>query len=162
MKAWSKLGFGAYKCSGTPQQRAALQAALAAGINVIDTSADFKDGASEAMIGEELQAIDQPVTLVTKFGYAKEPEEGSPKLRGHVRPRDSHRVMPGILYSLHPEFMEQQLIASTKRLRRRPDVYMVHNPETYVSCLIEQAQQKLGKEVDLRAAPDAMMLQDAR
>ena len=51
----SALGFGAYRVDGrTPEHREALRMALGGGCNLIDTSTNYTDGASESLIGEVL------------------------------------------------------------------------------------------------------------
>ncbi|KAG5185838.1 hypothetical protein JKP88DRAFT_268208 [Tribonema minus] len=158
---WSKLGFGAAKCAGSPEQRAALQAALAGGINVVDTGVSFKDGSSERMVGEELRRaphdLARSVTVVSKVGYWKEPAEGTTK-----QPPGALRLLPGVMYSLHPDFMARELRSSANRLGRVPSLYMVHNPESYVSCVVAREQEKLGKQMGEDGVPDAALLSDAR
>ena len=70
----SRIGFGCYRVDDqTPEHRAALDQALAAGCTLIDTSTNYTDGASERLVGEtlgDLQRRDSErratVTVVSK------------------------------------------------------------------------------------------------
>ena len=67
----SPFGFGTYRVrQGDPVHRAALKAALAGGIDLIDTSVTYTDGSSEQLIGEVTQGRDD-LTVVTKIGYVQ-------------------------------------------------------------------------------------------
>src|SRR5258708_6737832 len=73
----SPVGFGGYRISPLVQDhREALKLALTSGCNLIDTSTNYGDGASEKLIGEVLRELttehglkrDQ-VVVVSKVGY---------------------------------------------------------------------------------------------
>ena len=64
----SALGFGAYRVS-EPEHLEALRSAVSSGVNLIDTSANYCDGASERVIGRlltERQQTRDELVLVTK------------------------------------------------------------------------------------------------
>src|SRR5262245_55283769 len=47
-----RLGFGGYRVDDeTPVHRSALDGALAAGVNLVDTSTNYSDGGSERLVG---------------------------------------------------------------------------------------------------------------
>ena len=72
----SRAGFGSYRVSsGVEGHAMALRRALTCGINLIDTSANYADGASEELIGETLAGLfrdgsvtREQVVLVSKGG----------------------------------------------------------------------------------------------
>src|SRR5919199_6394973 len=73
----SIVGFGGYRTGRTdPAHQEALRAALAAGVNLIDTSSNYVFGDSERLMGEVLAEGGVPrdeVVVVTKIGYAQGP-----------------------------------------------------------------------------------------
>src|SRR4051794_751667 len=73
----SSLGFGGYRIGRSdPGHRAALRAALAGGVNLIDTSSNYMLGDSERLIGEVLAEGAIPrdaLVVVTKIGYLQGP-----------------------------------------------------------------------------------------
>src|SRR5829696_4706813 len=57
----SLVGFGGYRTGRkSPDHRAALTAALAAGVNLIDTSSNYMLGDSERLVGQALAASGIP------------------------------------------------------------------------------------------------------
>ena len=50
------LGFGTYRVDETDEHAHALRAALTAGIHLIDTSANYGNGAAEEVIGRVVEA----------------------------------------------------------------------------------------------------------
>src|SRR5436190_18602909 len=73
----SIVGFGGYRTGrADPDHRAALRAALAAGVNLIDTSSNYMLGDSERLIGEVLaegSVARDEVVVVSKVGYVQGP-----------------------------------------------------------------------------------------
>ncbi|PYT14656.1 MAG: hypothetical protein DMF51_08120 [Acidobacteria bacterium] len=75
----SRLGFGSYRVDDeTPEHHQALEAALAAGCNLIDTSTNYTDGGSERLIGDVLHKTHagggptrDAVAVVSKIGYVQ-------------------------------------------------------------------------------------------
>src|SRR6266542_3910189 len=67
----SLVGFGGYRVGRkSPDHRAALAAALAAGVNLIDTSSNYMLGDSERLIGEVLASSGVPrdeIVVVSKI-----------------------------------------------------------------------------------------------
>ena len=126
------FGFGSYRVlDGNPEHESALIEYLDRGGNLIDTSANYGDGASEELVGrvvEEFQPDD--LVLVTKGGY----------IQGRNLELAERRKFPevveygvGIQHSIHPEFLETQVTLSLERLRaERVDVYLLHNPEYFL------------------------------
>ena len=92
------------------QTRAVLEAALDAGVTLVDTADIYSQGTSEEYIGEVLQGRRDRVVLATKFG---KPMHDGPKI-----PRGS------------PEYVRWAVEGSLRRLRMDViDVYQMHEPD---------------------------------
>ncbi len=82
-----------------------IHRALELGVNYIDTAPGYLD--SEAVIGEALRGVNQPVIVSTKFGYEPKPFEPQNK-----------------------DFLWRSLEASLERLGRdQLDILMIHEPD---------------------------------
>ena len=126
------LGFGCYRTmDGNAGHEAALRAYLARGGNLIDTSANYGDGASEVLVGKVLRGIPPGrVIVVTKGGYIQ--GQNMALAQGRSFP-EVVEYGPGIWHSIHPEFLETQVERSLERMQRDSvDVYLLHNPEYYL------------------------------
>lgn len=151
----SRIGFGGYRVGPSePDQRQALEAALLAGVNLIDTSANYADGGSEMLVGQTLAELGQrgrprreQVVIVSKGGYLQ-----GFNLALSQRRRQQGRPFPELLdlgpnleHCIHPEFLADQIGRGLERLGvARIDVYLLHNPEYYLGW----ATQKQGLELD--------------
>jgi aryl-alcohol dehydrogenase-like predicted oxidoreductase len=148
--AASSLGIGTYlgECDDGDDTNygTAIRAALERGINVIDSSINYRCQRSERVVGETLRAAiadglvkRDEVIICTKGGYV--PLDGAPP-----RSRDDYLeylqrtfVDPGIVapedivgggHALSPSFIAHQIKASQANLGVRTlDVYYLHNPE---------------------------------
>lgn len=149
----SLVGFGGYRTGRkSPDHRAALTAALAAGVNLIDTSSNYMLGDSERLIGEVLADAAVPrdeVVVVSKIGYVQGPNLDLARQReAEGRPfPDMVRYMDGCWHCVSPEFLEDQLSRALDRLGLETiDVLLLHNPEYF---LLDAAHQ--GPDADLGA-----------
>ncbi|MBU2549339.1 MAG: aldo/keto reductase [Proteobacteria bacterium] len=145
----SRIGFGGYRVGLTePAHRQALEKTLLSGVNLVDTSSNYKQGASEVMIGRVLGDLigraglrREAVLVVTKGGY----------LQGHdyalsLERRDRGRPYPdlvpldqGYQHCIHPEFLADQIHRSREDLGLEVlDAYLLHNPEHYLSWAQKQ------------------------
>jgi len=140
----SQAGFGGYRIHySVEEHRNALLKALLSGINVIDTSSNYGDGASEQLIGEVLQEIIQQGTwprqafiIISKAGYLQgQNYRRSQQLKREGKPwPDLVEYGHGLEHCIHPEFITDQIDQSLKRLQLSTiDVYLLHNPEYYLS-----------------------------
>ncbi len=119
----SAMGFGTWPMSGDrygpiedEQAIRAIQQAIDAGVNCVDTAPGYGTGHSETVTGRALKGRRDNVLLVTKCGIRWNPET-------KVADRDSSRV--NIL---------REVDASLKRLDTdRIDVYLIHWPDIKVS-----------------------------
>jgi uncharacterized protein YyaL (SSP411 family)/aryl-alcohol dehydrogenase-like predicted oxidoreductase len=145
----SLLGFGGYRTDDeTPEHREAMAQAVLSGVNLIDTSSNYMDGASERLVGGVLRGLvddgkvqRDEVIVVSKIGYvqganyrlAREREA-----RGAPFP-EVVKMHEGLWHSIHPVFLDDQLRRSLDRLELDVlDVCLLHNPEYF---LIDAAKQ---------------------
>ena len=141
------LGFGCYRvAAGNPEHEESMRAYLARGGNLIDTSANYGDGASEELVGHVLREVDRGrVVVVTKGGY----------IQGRNMALAERRQFPevvqygqGIWHSIHPEFLKTQIELSLERLRiDETDVYLLHNPEYFLED-IRRRRELGGKDIE--------------
>jgi len=140
----SRLGFGGYRVDDeSPGHRAALEHALASGVNLIDTSTNYTDGGSERLVGRVLQertgsgALRRDgLVVVSKIGYVQGQNLRLAREReasGRPFP-EMVKYMDGCWHCLHPEFLQDQLARSLGRLGIATlDVCLLHNPEYFFS-----------------------------
>ena len=140
----STCGFGGYRVDDSVEEHHfALEYALNNGINLIDTSSNYAIGGSEKLVGNVLQkliseeriVLDE-IILVTKAGYlqgdnlisAKEKESsGSPF-------PDVVKCSPDLWHCIHPDFLKNQLTNSLTKLQlKKVDIYLLHNPEYFLT-----------------------------
>jgi hypothetical protein len=140
----SRIGFGSYRVDdATPGHREALEAALAAGCNLIDTSTNYADGGSERLIGGVLAdrrasgaAARAGLVVVSKIGYVQGAnlEAAMERERGGRPFPEMVRYMDGCWHCIHPEFLRDQIERSLDRLRLATlDVCLLHNPEYFLA-----------------------------
>ena len=140
----AQLGFGCYRVRDeSPVHQEALQHALGSGVQVIDTSTNYGNGASERLVGIILGSEQAPkdVTLVTKIGYAQGDALQmitNREAAGEPYP-DVVEVSQGLSHCIHPDFLDDMLFQSLQRLLRdRVDVLLLHNPEYYLQVAHQQ------------------------
>jgi aryl-alcohol dehydrogenase-like predicted oxidoreductase len=133
------VGFGAYRVHVESQlHRQAVEEAVRAGVNLVDTSANYGDGGSEILIGQVLRDLFEgrvanrdDVVVVTKAGYL----QGTALELAHERQppyEDVVRYQDSCWHCLHPEFLADQLALSRQRLGLQTiDVFLLHNPEYF-------------------------------
>jgi aryl-alcohol dehydrogenase-like predicted oxidoreductase len=139
----SQAGFGGYRiASGVDHHRRALEAALTAGINLIDTSANYADGGSETLVGEVVAGLvdtgrlnREALVVVSKVGYLQGRNFTLSQQR-EAEGRPFPELVPydkALAHCIHPEFLDDQLTRSLARLQLDTlDVYLLHNPEYYL------------------------------
>jgi aryl-alcohol dehydrogenase-like predicted oxidoreductase len=154
-----EAGFGGYRIdTAVSTHREALILALQSGINLIDTSSNYGDGGSEQLIGEvlnELAAGDaigrDEIIIVSKAGYIQGKNYEMAQARkeaGNPFP-NVVKYAEGLDHCIHPDFLADQLTRSLDRLNLECiDVYLLHNPEYYLSWA-RKANQELGYARDV-------------
>lgn len=151
--AWSvsSIGLGTYLGPADDdtdhRYAAALDAALAGGINLLDTASNYRDQRSERLIGAALAraGFDRgAVAVCSKAGFIN-PGDRFPE--GLIRPGE----LVGGVHCMAPVFLAFQLERSLTNLALDAlDVYYLHNPE------FQQAQ--LGREEFYRRLRQAFAL----
>ena len=155
----SRLGFGSYRVDDeTPEHRQALRDALAAGVNLVDTSTNYTDGGSERMIGEVLREVTrageghrEEIVVVSKIGYVQgENLERAREREAGGRPfPEVVKYGEGVWHCIHPEFLADQLPRSLGRLQlERLDVCLLHNPEYFLMDAHERSHGPLERRRD--------------
>jgi len=145
----SPAGFGCYRVSVEAEpHRRALRQALLAGVNLIDTSANYADGKSEQLVGQILDGLvregrirREAVVVVSKVGYLQ-----GKNLQISEQREEQGRGFPervpyaeGLEHCIHPEFLADQLDRSLERLGLDClDAYLLHNPEYYLGWAHKQ------------------------
>jgi hypothetical protein len=133
----SPVGFGSYRVHvDVPMHRQALDEALRAGVNLVDTSANYTDGGSERLLGAGLRGLVEAGTLareavvvVTKIGYMQGEALAHGRRRGYP---DVVEYQPECWHCIHPEYLADQLATSRARLGLETvDVLLLHNPEYF-------------------------------
>lgn len=132
----SRVGFGSYRVSvDEPRHADALVHALRSGCNLVDTSANYTNTRSEALIGRV--ASEHPELdffVITKAGYVQ--GENLAVLadlnRAGLARDEVVAFSDDYRYTIHPDFLRCQVELSRRRLQRqRIDGFLLHNPEHY-------------------------------
>ncbi len=153
----SICGFGGYRIdAGIPQHKRALEKALLSGINLIDTSSNYADGGSEILVGSVLNNLiaenkikRENIVVVTKGGYL----QGSNlklamdrELNGNAF-KDVVKCSQDLWHCISPDFLENQITLSLKRLNlKKIDVYLLHNPEYFLTYSIISDPERRARE----------------
>ncbi len=127
------LGFGCYRIyRGNRQHEEALRTYLDRGGNLIDTSANYGDGQSEALVGLVLRDYRrEEIVVVTKGGYI---QGENMKLALREDFPEIVRYGDGLWHCIHPEFLRSQIRRSLERMQlNKVDVYLLHNPEYFLT-----------------------------
>jgi len=140
----SSAGFGGYRIdTGVPLFQEALIRAIHGGINLLDTSANYADGGSEELLGQVINQLARTgqiqrdeMVVVTKGGYLQGSNyELSQRRKELGQPfPDLVEYMSDLEHCIHPDFLADQITRSLRRLDVETiDVYLLHNPEYYLS-----------------------------
>ncbi|MCA9709900.1 MAG: aldo/keto reductase [Myxococcales bacterium] len=155
----SPVGFGGYRVrDDSPVHRRALADALRGGVNLIDTSTNYGDGRSEALVGMVLANLVQQgevrreqVVVVSKVGYLQGRNLARARARTPAFP-EVVELSPDLCHCIHPEFLRAQLTASLERLGlERLDVLLLHNPEYFLEDAIGRGRDPAEVRAEARA-----------
>ncbi|PYP75712.1 MAG: aldo/keto reductase [Gemmatimonadetes bacterium] len=146
----SALGAGTYlgDCTEADDSGYAetLRAAIAAGVNVIDTASNYRCQRSERVVGRTLESLiaagetrRDELVVCTKGGYVALDGEPPASREQYEAWLETTLVAPGIVrrddlvragHSIAPSFLAHQLAQSRANLRLQSiDLYYLHNPE---------------------------------
>jgi aryl-alcohol dehydrogenase-like predicted oxidoreductase len=152
----SRLGFGGYRVDDeTPAHHQALLDALRGGVNLVDTSTNYTEGASERLFGQALGEIvrggerrREELIVVSKIGYVQgENLERAQEREAAGRPLpEVVKYGEGVWHCIHPEFLADQLTRSLARLGIETlDVCLLHNPEYFLMDAHERSYGTLDR-----------------
>jgi len=136
----SRAGLGTYRFfPDHTEHRGALIESLLSGINVIDTAPNFADGGAEYLTGDVLRELinlkeiqRENVVLISKCGMIQ--GRLLKYLKELTDTYDFRLISPNLGYCLNPDFIDDQLSLSMKRLGVSViDVYLIQNPEYLLS-----------------------------
>jgi pyridoxine 4-dehydrogenase len=141
----ARIGLGTNRLVRTPANVALIQAAVAAGVGMIDTAHSYTAGDSEQTIGAALSPIPERVVVATKGGGGGGSGRGRPEvLRAEIEDSLRRLRTDSIpLYYLHrvdPETPIEQSLAAIKEYRDRGQIRHVGISEVSVEQ-IERARQ---------------------
>lgn len=115
------LGLGTYRCRDVT---AAAQAAVAAGVTVVDTAPVYAHGTAHAQLVHVLPEHPQ-IRVSTKVGHMTDQQAQSAQRAGLIT---SHEAVRG--HSIAPAYIDHQIAVNIAELRREPlDLLYLHNPE---------------------------------
>ena len=145
----SKIGYGSYRVDHRfDEHTASLRNAIQAGCNLIDTSSNYTDGGSETLIGNVLseQIADgkikrSEIIAVSKVGYiqGQNLDEAMRHEREDEPWEEVVKYMDGCWHCIHHDFLVDQWKRSSDRLQLETiDVYLLHNPEYYLSDALKR------------------------
>eukprot|EP00923_Selenidium_pygospionis_P042851 GHVN01073940.1.p1 GENE.GHVN01073940.1~~GHVN01073940.1.p1 ORF type:complete len:370 (+),score=37.34 GHVN01073940.1:62-1171(+) len=143
------IGFGCVRLSGgqTDQNKKgveALEVALRGGVTLIETSPIYGDGSTEDAVAAKLTSLIQAgdlkrdeVKIMSKFGL----------IQGSALQRKTGFQFPAtttcnafLKHCIHPEFMQDQLTRSLRRLKcSYIDIYLIQSPEYYLQKVVNPA-----------------------
>lgn len=140
----SICGFGSYRVDiGVKSHERSLRKAILAGINIIDTSANYADGGSEKLVGKVINELllegkisRDEIVIVSKGGYIQGSNfdlASEREINGQSFPEVT-KCAPDLWHCIHPEFLEDQITRSLGSLNlKKIDVYLLHNPEYFLT-----------------------------
>ena len=148
----SKIGYGTYRVHDQDETHVeTLETAIGAGCNLIDTSSNYTDGGSETLIGVVLQKLisageikREEVIVVSKVGYmqGQNLDQAQQREAAGNSWEEEVKYMDGCWHCIHPDFLTDQWTRSTDRLGLETiDVYLLHNPEYFLSDAKNRASQ---------------------
>ena len=151
----SKVGYGSYRVHNQSEEHSAtLKKAIEAGCNLIDTSSNYTDGGSETLIGDVLRDLIEAQTIqreeiivVSKVGYMQGKNLNEAVQREQVGQPYAEVVkyMEGCWHCIHPDFLIDQCNHSANRLGLETiDVYLLHNPEYFLSDAQKRSRDPAG------------------
>lgn len=164
----SRIGFGGYRVRDDEStHHEALTLALTSGCNLIDTSSNYGDGASERLVGDVLGELIEAkriqrdeIVIVSKVGYV----QGSNLDLAKERLRENRPFAEMVEYHdscwhcISPDFLSDQITRSLERLGTGCiDVLLLHNPEYFLKSQgdpeeyygrIKNAFERLESEVE--------------
>ena len=140
----SICGFSSYRVNAcVNSHEKALRKSILSGINIIDTSSNYSDGGSEKLVGtvlneliKEGKILRDEIVIVSKGGYIQGNnfELVSERERNGKPFPEITKCSPDLWHCIYSEFLDNQITLSLERLNlEKIDVYLLHNPEYYLT-----------------------------
>lgn len=141
----SRMGLGTNRLTKTPDHVALVKAAVAAGIQMIDTAHSYTGGQSEETIGAALDPISEGSIVATKGGGGPDPGRGRPEiLRAQIedslRRLRTKRIALYYLHRVDPQTPLEESLGAIKEYRDRGKILHVGLSEVGIDQ-IERARQ---------------------
>jgi len=133
----SRIWFGAWATGGwnwggSDEKKSirAIHAALAAGVNAIDTAPIYGFGRSEEIIGRAVIGRRNDIIIATKFGLNWQTDQGCAAFRSTREMIDREHGNIVVRTYLSPSFLRTELENSLRRLKIGTiDLYQLHYPD---------------------------------
>ncbi len=140
----ARIGLGTNRLTKTPDHVAFVQAAVAAGIQMIDTAHSYTGGQSEETIGAALSPIPQGCIVATKGGIGGaghgRPEVLRAEIEQSLRRLRTDRIDLYYLHRVDPSTPLEESLAAIKEYRDRGQIRHVGVSEVGIEQ-IERARQ---------------------
>ena len=141
----SRIGLGTNRLTKTPDHVAFVQAAVAAGIHMIDTAHSYTGGQSEETIGAAFDPIPEGCIVATKGGGGPDPGRGRPEvLRAQIedslRRLRTKRIALYYLHRVDPQTPLEESLGAIKEYQDRGKILHVGLSEVGIDQ-IERARK---------------------
>ncbi len=141
----SRIGLGTNRLTKTPDHVAFVQAAVAAGIQMIDTAHSYTGGQSEETIGAAFDPIPEGCIVATKGGGGPDPGRGRPEiLRAQIedslRRLRTNRIALYYLHRVDPQTPLEESLGAIKEYRDRGKILHIGLSEVSIEQ-IERARK---------------------
>jgi aryl-alcohol dehydrogenase-like predicted oxidoreductase len=141
----TRIGLGTNRLTKTPDHVAFVKAAVAGGVQMIDTAHSYTGGQSEETIGAALDPIPDTCIVATKGGGGPDPGRGRPEvLRGQIedslRRLRTERITLYYLHRVDPQTPLEESLAAIKEYRDRGKILHVGLSEVSIEQ-IERARK---------------------
>jgi aryl-alcohol dehydrogenase-like predicted oxidoreductase len=141
----TRIGLGTNRLTKTPDHVAFVKAAVAAGVQMIDTAHSYTGGQSEETIGAALDPIPSSCIVATKGGGGPDPGRGRPEiLRAQIedslRRLRTDRITLYYLHRVDPQTRLEESLAAIKEYRDRGKILHIGLSEVSIEQ-IERARK---------------------
>jgi aryl-alcohol dehydrogenase-like predicted oxidoreductase len=140
----ARIGLGTNRLTKTPARVAFIRAAVAAGVQMIDTAHLYTGGQSEETIGEALSPYPDGCIVATKGGFGGagrgRPEVLRAEIEQSLRSLRTDRIALYYLHRVDPETPLEESLAAIKEYRDRGEIQLVGVSEVGIDQ-IERARK---------------------
>jgi pyridoxine 4-dehydrogenase len=139
----ARIGLGSNRLTRTRDNAGLIRAAVAAGVQMIDTAHSYTGGQSEETIGEALSPIPADVVVATKGGFARgtgRPETLRDEIEQSLRRLKTTSIALYYLHRVDPETPIEVSLGTIKEYQERGQVRHIGISEVGIE-LIERARK---------------------